>query len=188
MRVIKADSEEAIAEAVAALSGGGVIAYPTETYYALGARFDMEDALKRLYAVKGRPRDKAMPLVIGSREGLSALALPVNRTAEGLMQKHWPGPLTLVLQAVEGLPELVTSGGKVAVLARAAGFPITATSANPSGNPPASDAEGVLRYFGDALDLVVDGGPAPGSQPSTLVDASGEKAKVLRVGAMRVET
>jgi L-threonylcarbamoyladenylate synthase len=185
-------------KAVDTLTKGGIVAYPTETFYGLGASFDEEESLKKLYRVKQRPREKAMPLIIGNRDLLSILTYAVNVDAKSLMDRFWPGPLTLIFNARENLSEFITAGtGKVAVrlpgesfalhLARAAPFPVTATSANLSGMTPAGDAETVIKYFGGNIDLVIDGGPAPGGLPSTLVDVTGDTARILREGVIQKE-
>jgi len=184
--------------AVNILKNCGIIAYPTETFYGLGAKFDMIDTLKRLYEIKKRPQEKAMPLIIGSKELLSTVAASVSVKAISLMERYWPGPLTLILPAKENLSDFITAGTrKVAVripgesfalqLARTANFPLTATSANPSGMPPAQDAETVLRYFEDKIDLIIDGGPAPGGLPSTIVEATGNEIRLLRQGIIRID-
>lgn len=177
------------------VENGSIIAYPTETFYGLGVKFDIEDSLKKLYEVKQRPKEKAMPLIIGNTEILSVVTTPLNPTAISLIERFWPGPLTLVLPAKENLSEYITAGsGKVAVripgesfalhLARTINFPITATSANLSGMPPAQDAKTVMKYFGNKIDLIIDGGPAPGGLPTTIVDATENKIEILREGAI----
>lgn len=196
LKIGKDNLEEVLRIAVEALKGGGIVAYPTETFYALGVKFDLGASLSRLHALKRRPAEKAMPLVIGSREALPALTHDVNPTARQLMERFWPGPLTILLPAAGGLSEYIVSNGKVAVrvpgesfalkLARAAGFPLTATSANPSGLLPARDAEAVIAYFGRDIDLVVDGGAAPGGLPSTVVDVTDDRITVIRQGPVRV--
>jgi L-threonylcarbamoyladenylate synthase len=199
MRVLKTKDcglEHAANEAAKVLQGGGVVAYPTETFYALGAKFDMEDPISRIFRLKGREPDKAVSLIIGSSEDLYILTRGVGGAAGDLMHRHWPGPLTILFQAVEGLLGSVCAEGKVAVrvpgesfalvLALLAGFPITATSTNPSGMPPASDMDTVMRYCGGAIDLAVDGGTTPGGLPSTVVDATGDALTVLRHGAVRI--
>lgn len=191
--------EIVINQAVDVLRKGGIIAYPTETFYGLGAKFDMNDALKRLYELKRRPRQKAMPVIVGNVESLSEIVsgewlgnIPLY--AKSLMDRCWPGPLTLLLPAKERLSEYLTANtGMIAVripgesfalhLARKSGFPVTATSANPSGMPPAADAEMVGTYFGNGIDLIIDGGPAPGGLPSTIVDMSEGKIRIIREGA-----
>lgn len=180
------------------LKKGGIIAYPTETFYGLGAKFDMEDSLKKLYDIKQRPEEKAMPLIIGNKELLTVITASMNKTAVSLMDRFWPGPLTLIFLAKENLSEYITAGThKVAVripgesfalyLAITASFPITATSANLSGTSPAQDAETVIRYFGDKIDLIIDGGTTSGGLPSTIVDVTGDEIKMLREGMIKKE-
>lgn len=180
------------------LKKGGIIAYPTETFYGLGAKFDMEDSLKKLYDIKQRPEEKAMPLIIGNKELLTVITASMNKTAVSLMDRFWPGPLTLIFPAKENLSEYITAGThKVAVripgesfalyLAITASFPITATSANLSGTSPAQDAETVIRYFGDKIDLIIDGGTTSGDLPSTIVDVTGDEIKLLREGMIKKE-
>ena len=182
-------------KAVEILKKGGIIAYPTETFYGLGAKYDNEDSLKKLYELKKRPEEKPMPLIIGTGEILPMIAASVNTSASALMDKFWPGPLTLLLNAKEGLSNYLTANtGKVAVripgesialhLAKEAGFPITATSANISGMLPADSAKAVITYFEDKIDLIIDGGKTPGGLPSTIVDVTGGKIKILREGAI----
>lgn len=198
IRVNEINMEQVLHQAVDALKDGGIVAYPTETFYGLGAKFDMEDSLKKLYAIKKRHEEKAMPLIIGNKGLLSIVAASINRTAMSLMDRFWPGPLTLIFPAKENLSEYITAGThKVAVripgesfalrLAKAAKFPITATSANPSGIPPAQDAETVIRYFADKIDLIIDGGPASGGLPSTIVDVTEDEIKILREGVIKKE-
>ena len=188
----------AIEKAAGAINKGGVIAYPTETYYALGVKFDDCAALRKLYGLKHRPPEKALPLIIGEKRSLKLIASSIPDSAEKLIEKFWPGPLTLLLPARSDISEVITAGtGKIAVripgesfaldLARSLGFPITATSANISGRPPADNADDVLRYFGDVLDLIIDCGKSPGGKPSTIVDASEEKVLFLREGAVPKE-
>ena len=184
-------------EALAVLASGGIVAYPTETFYGLGVKYDMEDSLESLYVIKKRPREKAMPLIIGNRALLSSLTDSVSTAAESLIERFWPGPLTLLFRAREGLSHFITAGtGKVAVripgksfaldLAKTAGFPITATSANPSGLPPARDAETVAEYFGTRIDLIIDTGPTAGTLPSTIVDTEAG-IEIVREGVIRKE-
>ncbi|MDP2278928.1 MAG: L-threonylcarbamoyladenylate synthase, partial [Nitrospirota bacterium] len=186
---------DVIERAVEILSKGGIVAYPTETFYGLGVKFDKENSLKKLFELKKRQEEKPMPLIIGSRASLSMIAASVNEIAETLMDKFWPGPLTLLLEAKKGLsPYLTADTGRIAVripgesaalyLVREAGFPITATSANPSGMLPAEDAETVIKYFGEKIDMVIDRGRTAGGLPSTIVDVTGKKIKIVREGVI----
>lgn len=195
MEIIKTDGSErarALRAAVETLDRGGIVAFPTETFYGLGVRFDLAKSLVRLHALKRRPPEKAMPLIIGEREALGYVTAEVSATAAGLMERFWPGPLTILFPARRGLSKHISANGKVAVrvpgesfalhLAKAAGLPLTATSANPSGLPPASDAGQVAAYFGAEIDLVIDGGRTRGGLPSTVVDVEGDRITILRQG------
>ena len=194
---------EAIHQAISILREGGIIAYPTETFYALGVKYDLPHSLKRLYELKKRPREKAMPLIIGGRGALSGIVSPewlehAPRSALSIMERFWPGPLTLLIPAKEGLLEYLTAGtGMIAVrmpgesfalrLAQHAGFPITATSANLSGRPSSDSAEKVIHYLDKGVDLVVNGGQTPGGLPSTIVDVSGGRVTIVREGVITRE-
>ena len=192
--------DDALSKAVDILKKGGIIAYPTETFYALGVKGDLPHSLKRLYELKKRPREKAMPVIIGRRTAVSEIVSPewlehIPPFAQALMDRFWPGPLTLLFPARKGLSEYLTADtGMIAVrmpgesfalsLAQHAGFPITATSANLSGTPPADSAEMVIHYFGRGVDLVIDGGQTPGGLPSTIADVSGGRVVMVREGAI----
>ncbi len=192
--------DEAVNEAITVLRRGGIIAYPTETFYGLGVKFDMPESLQRLYDLKKRPAEKAMPLIIGHR-GLLSEVVPkawlasLPHAAQSLMDRFWPGPLTVLFPAKEDLPEFLTAGtGMIAVrvpgesfalqLAKKTGFPFTSTSANLSGTPPAVNAGEVMQYFGKHLDLLIDGSQTPGGLPSTIVDVSGAGIRIIREGAI----
>lgn len=196
LKIAPENLDEAISEAVSVMNKGGTIAYPTETFYGLGAKYDIEPALRRLYDMKRRPKEKAMPLIIGSMDQLSLLTDTISVTALDLIDRFWPGPLTLIFKARRGLSEYVVADNKVAVrlpgesfalrLASVCGFPFTATSANISGMPPADRAPLIEDYFGSSLDLIIDAGATPGRLPSTIVDASGEKLRIVRKGAVEI--
>ncbi|MBI5195916.1 MAG: threonylcarbamoyl-AMP synthase [Nitrospirae bacterium] len=190
--------ETVLKNALQALKDGGIIAYPTESFYALGVNAHNEDAIRRLYEVKKRPADKPAPLIAGSREILRTLVKSIPPQAEGLMKNFWPGALTMVFDAAEGLPDVLTAGiGKVAVripgesfalsLAKSADFPITATSANHSGSPPAETADEVIKYFGEEIDLIIDAGKTSGGEPSTIINVTVMPFKVLREGRVKVQ-
>lgn len=193
-------TETAVGKAFEVLQKGGIIAYPTETFYGLGVKFDIHESLKKLYELKKRPEEKAMPLIIGDTGSLRKIVSEkwiedIPSTVKSLMDRFWPGPLTLLVPAMEGLsPYLTANTGKVAVripgesfalgLAKKAGIPITATSANLSGMPPAERAEEVVRYFGGGIDLLIDGGRTTGGSPSTIVDVSEGRIDIVREGAI----
>ncbi|HHN64174.1 MAG TPA: threonylcarbamoyl-AMP synthase [Nitrospirae bacterium] len=195
IKVTRTNKDEVVRKAVECILAGGVVAFPTETFYGLGVHFNNEDAIRRLYDLKKRPFEKAIPLIIGHLSFIRMLSQEIPEEAERLMAKYWPGPLTIVLKAREGLSPLLTAGtGKVAVripgesialeIARITPVPVTATSANPSGAKPATDAQEVLKYFGDSIDLIVDGGTTSGVAPSTIVEIVNGQPRILRKGVI----
>ncbi len=201
MRIITISAEargEAVAAASEIIREGGIAAFPTDTFYGLGVKYNDVRALEKLYELKRRPKKRAMPVIIGNRKMLGLICTSLNSIEEKIAEKFWPGPLTLLVAVRLGLPELITAGtGKVAVripgksfaleLAKSLDFPVTATSANISGMPPAESAGDVSRYFGDSLDIVIDGGKTRGGKPSTIIDASGGKIEIVRHGAIPQE-
>lgn len=195
LKVSLAGIERVLYEARRTLETGGVVAFPTETFYGLAVRYDDAKALGRLYELKHRPKGKAMPIIVGERETLRLVALPLTAFAEELARRFWPGPLTMLTAATEGLSDFLTGGtARVAVripgesfalrLARFLKVPLTATSANISGQAPADTPEKVIEYFGDELDLLVDDGKTPGVKPSTIVDVTGEEVRIVREGVI----
>ncbi len=172
------------------------MAYPTETFYGLAADPWQPAALERLLALKGRDPSAPLPLILPNRDHLATLVAQVPKDAEALMERYWPGPLTLVLPARPGLPGALTGPEGIGVrlsahpvateLAVCFQAPLVATSANPGGEPPAQTADHVARCL-PGVDLVVDGGPTAGGAPSTVVAValSGEMT-VLRQGAIHV--
>jgi L-threonylcarbamoyladenylate synthase len=192
------DDEAGRAEAVATLRGGGIVAMPTDTVYGVGVALGAEDGLPRLFAAKDRPLDKAIVLLVADVEQAQNVGA-MTPVARALAGRFWPGGLTLVLRQVEGsgLPAVLTAGNSTIgirmpdhdcprALARELG-PLPVTSANLSGQPAATTAAEVVAQLGDAIDLIVDGGPARGGVPSTVVDCADGGARVLRVGAIAPE-
>jgi L-threonylcarbamoyladenylate synthase len=189
--------ETAVREAAEALRRGGIVAYPTETFYGLGALARDAAAVERLARVKGRPDGKPLPLVAADRAQVEEVAV-VGDGAARLADAFWPGPLTLVLPARPGLPEAIAAGtGTVGIrvpggaiaraLAAAAGGAIVATSANLAGEPPPASAGALDPALAARLDLVLDGGRTPGGLPSTVVALAGDAdVRVLREGAVPI--
>lgn len=197
-KIPESGSAEIVRHAIDVLRSGGIIVYPTETFYAIGAKFDREDALERIAALKRRPHEKPFPLIIGERALLSVLTTSIEPTAKALMDRFWPGPLTLLLEARSDLSVYLTAGtGTVAVrmpgpsfgltLAQHAHFPITATSANISGRAPARDIQTVSAYFDGEIDLIIDGGPSSAHLPSTIIDVTKIPFRIIREGVIRRE-
>jgi L-threonylcarbamoyladenylate synthase len=194
--ILPSDSDITLRDAATAILRGGIIAYPTETIYGLGARYDDEHALSRLYELKRRPADKTIPLIIGDVSDLAFLVEYVTDSAKKLISRHWPGPLTLVFRAKSGLSSFITCNSNIALripgdsfalrLVREAGLPVTATSANISGMLPALNAAMAVEYFGADIDLIVDGGECRNNQPSTIVDVTSEDFRILREGLISI--
>ena len=177
-----------VAQAADRLRQGAVIAFPTDTLYAVGARAADPAAVQRLYEMKRRPAGQPMVWLVTGRGQVDDFAI-VSSVAENLMRRYWPGPLTLVLPARDA-----ATGSTLAVrapdhevalaLLTALGEPIASSSANPAGASPPADADQVLQGIPDALDLVLDGGRCRIGQPSTILDLSGATPRILREGAI----
>jgi L-threonylcarbamoyladenylate synthase len=191
----ESSSARAVEAAAAVLRSGGVVAYPTETYYGLGAVADNAEALARIFRVKGRDPDKPLLLLVDSPAMALSLASARPSGFDDVVRAFWPGPLTLLLPARPDLAEAVRgSGGRVAVrmsshpvalaVVAAVAAPITGTSANRSGAPPSSDPDEVERRLAAEIDGLVDAGPTPGGDPSTLVDLTVRPARIVRAGAV----
>jgi len=199
MRRVFVDPEfpqrDAIQEAGKWIRSGGIIAVPTDTLYGLAADLFSAAAVARLFAVKGRALERAVPLIAADGAQAAEYLGRLTPTGQKLADKFWPGPLTLLVAAPRALAQDVTGGtGKVGVrvpadaVARAicaeAGRPITATSANISGEPATANPDDVERALGDRIDLLIDAGPTRGGAPSTIVDVTGAEPVLVRAGAI----
>jgi len=192
----EAPEDATVRRAAEALRAGETVALPTDTIYGLCARATDPAAVEKLYAAKGRRGEKGAPVLIGRMDQLSFLTQPLREKIWERLYVLWPAPLTLVFPAKEDLSPLLIQGGGVAVrfpaqelcqaIARAAG-PFAATSANPPGEPPLGDALRIAAQFGEALSLILDGGPFGAPAPSTLADVRGSVPKLLREGAFPFE-
>jgi L-threonylcarbamoyladenylate synthase len=182
------------ADAVSRLRAGGVVAFPTDTVYGLAVDPRSGAAVRALFDLKGRPGDSALPVIAGSLEQVEACFGTLDASSRALADRFWPGPLSLILPAPVGFDAAVHAGQEtIAVrvpdhrvarlLAGAFGHPITATSANLSGDPPAA-ASGQIDAVIRAGALVIDAGPAPGGRPSTIVDARSVPPRLVRAGAV----
>jgi len=187
-----------VRQAVDIIRDGGVIAFPTETFYGLGVDPAQDAALHRLFDVKGRDFRNPIPLIISDRTVLAELVAEIPDAAIRLMDRFWPGPLTLVLRALSSVSLLITAGsGTVGVrhsgsllaclLAEGLSGVITATSANPSGRPPCTTGAMVRHDLEGKIDLVLDGGTVPGGLPSTVVDVTRDVPSVIRAGIIPAE-
>lgn len=182
-------------QVVATLEAGGVIAYPTETVYGIGCSAYDNKAVQRIYDLKGRDSSKAMILIAADLLQISELVESVPEAAETLMDSFWPGPLTMVFNASDKLNEFAIKRSKtIAVripacpiclaMLKSCDFPIVSTSANKSGQPPATNAGQVMSTFSGQLDLIVDGGETLSSVPSTVIDVTRTPPKIIREGAI----
>jgi len=183
-----------ITRAISYLREGGVVAFPTDTFYALGADVFSEEAVTKVFEIKGRDADVALPVLLPEASDLDEVAVNIPAVAWELVERFWPGALTLVLQRAPRIPAIM-SGGRDTIgvripdaplartLLREFGGPITGTSANPTRLPPARSADEVRSLLGGAVDYIIEGGsPCPGGHPSTVLDLSGPRARVLRAG------
>jgi L-threonylcarbamoyladenylate synthase len=191
--VLPADSQDAIAQAARLLTAGGLVAFPTDTVYGVGAHPFDAGAVERLYVAKERPRDMAIPVLLASAADLPLVAREVLPAARRLAKAFWPGALTLVLPRQPSLPAVLTAGGDsvaarvpdhpaACALIAAMGGVLAATSANLSGQPSPMTAAGVTAQLSGRVDLILDGGPCPGGVPSTVLDLTSDPPRVLRVG------
>lgn len=191
-------SNDLLDKAVEVFKAGGVIAYPTETFYGLGVDPFNTNAVERLFSLKGRSFKDPIPIIAGDIEMAERLVETVPPVAGALIERYWPGPLTLVFKARANVPELLTAHtGKIGIrvssgphakrLINALGSPITSTSANPTGRPPAAEPDEVLAYFEDSIDVLIDGGRLTAERPSTVVDVTGERPALIREGAIEAK-
>ena len=199
MRRVAIDARQpaaaALAEAVAILLAGGVVAVPTDTLYGLAVDPFSSAAVARVFAVKGRSADRAMPLVAADVEQVVGQLGPLSSLAWRLASHYWPGPLTLLVARPPSIFADVAGGrDEVGVrvpahvvtreLCRASGRLLTATSANLSGEPPSNDPDVIERALGSGVDLLLDAGRTPGGAPSTIVDVTGRDPRLVRPGAI----
>jgi L-threonylcarbamoyladenylate synthase len=196
-RIIRIDpareNADEVRDIAAALGEGAVAAYPTETFYALGAAAFSKKAVEEVYRLKKRNAAKALSVVVSDLDMIREIAGPLPPGFVPLAGEFWPGPLTLVLPAAAGVPEFLLGPGRtIAVripppawlraLVRELGEPLTATSANLAGETELAEAAAVVAVFDGKVDLIVDGGPAPGGEPSTIVDLVSDLPRILREG------
>ena len=177
------------------ITRGGVIAFRTDTFYGLGADPFNEPAVEKIKELKGREDGKPILLLISGLEQLQRVISQRSVAFDLLAERFWPGPLTIVATAVPQLPAGITAGtktvgvrlpddDKVCALVRGCGGILTATSANPSGSSPARTAADVHGYFGERIELILDGGAAKSDQPSTGIDVTAPDVKLIREGVI----
>ncbi len=192
--LIYPDSPEARERAARVTAGGGLFAFRTDTFYGVGADPFDDAALEQINALKGRDGKPILVLAADAKDAERLIA-GRTRTFDILAARHWPGALTLVAAARAEVPELLTAGtGTIGVrlpddeecrsIVRACGGLLTATSANPTGRPPARTAAEVADYFPEGLGLVIDGGATRTELPSTVIDVTGPKPRLIREGVV----
>jgi L-threonylcarbamoyladenylate synthase len=190
------NSEERIlTQAAKIIAGGGIVAYPTETFYGLGADATNEKAIENIFTVKGRNFKNPISLIIGQADDINPLVQDVPQTAKKLMAALWPGALTIVFSATDIVSPLLTAGsGKIGLrvsshpiamgIVQKLKRPLTATSANLSGAPECTRASEVDEQIGDKIDAIIDLGDTPGTAGSTIVDVTCRPPVILREGAI----
>jgi L-threonylcarbamoyladenylate synthase len=194
--MILPDNEQTRQRAAAIIARGGVIAFRTDTFYALGADPFNRHAVLRIRQLKSREEDKPILILIADASDVDRFIAERSALFDRVCKRHWPGPLTLVGKARVELPEELTAGsGTIGVrlpddadvcdLVRDCGGALTATSANLSGCPAACTAQEVESYFPTGIDLIIDGGEVTITQSSTVLDLSGEEPRLIREGAIK---
>ena len=196
MSIISTESQGALPRAAAILRDGGLVAFPTDTVYGIGAAHDNPAAVRGVFRLKGRHAEKALPILIADAEQIQLLAVRVSPEARRLVDSFWPGALTLVFDSRDEIIKDLAPGRRtigvrlpamavVRELIRLARTPLACSSANSAGMPPATDAPAVSAYFPSGLDLILDGGPLPNALPSTVVDVTVDGCpRILREGAV----
>lgn len=192
----RSSNPELFFRAITAIRQGEIIVFPTETFYGLGADALNSAAVEKVVSLKGRNLENPIAVIIADREMLKEVVAEVPPTALRLMERFWPGPLTLVLPTKKNLPApLLNSNGGIGIrisshpaatrLARELGRPLTATSANPSGKEPARTVEQAKGYFSGHVEIFLDGGRLGGTNGSTVVEIVGDRLKIIREGEIR---
>jgi len=196
MTILLPANDESIQTALNILRNGGLVAFPTDTVYGVGALAFDGKAVESIYIAKDRPLEKAIPILIGDKADMEKVGMDIPDIAYELATRFWPGPVTILIPKQPTIPESVSATDTVGVrvpnhevartLLRTAG-PLAVTSANISGQPSPSSAEEVFAQLGGRIDLIIDGGTTPGGVPSTVVDCTGEEVKILRQGPISLE-
>jgi L-threonylcarbamoyladenylate synthase len=195
-QVLRGNQPGAIDQALEILSHGGLVAFPTDTVYGMGGLAFDPQTIQEIYLAKGRPAEKAIPILLGDRAQLPLVTTGMNPISQCLAERFWPGPLTLVVARHPNLPDNISLLPTIGVrmpdhplaieLLKRAG-PLAVSSANLSGAADSSSAEEVLAQLGGRIPLILDGGRTAGGQPSTVVDCSGPEPVILRLGPVTLE-
>jgi L-threonylcarbamoyladenylate synthase len=185
------DHPQAFAAAEQIIQQGGIISFPTDTVYGIGASAFNRDAIEKIFVVKARSKEKSIPVLIGSPQDLDSITVELNPVVARVIDHFWPGALTVIVPMLPGLPENLSAENTVGIripdhdltrqLLRITG-PLAATSANLSGKRSARSAQEVLDQLDQSINLILDGGITPGGIPSTVLDCTGDSPAVLREG------
>jgi len=183
-------------QSASVIKAGGVIAFPTDTVYGIGVSAFNRKAIEKIFDVKGRPHLKAIPILVSDIVDLDQITPPLPSSIQRIIENFWPGALTLILPLLPELPDNLSPTPTIGLrlpdhdqvrnLLRKTG-PLAATSANLSGEENALSADEVLEQLDGRIDLILDGGPAPGGQASTVLNCIGENLEVLREGPVSLE-
>lgn len=190
--LLRAGEPAAVREAAGWLRRGFPVVFPTDTVYGIGTTPYEAAAIDRLYAVKGRPTDKGIPILLADPADLDTVARAIPPAARALIARFWPGPLTLIVPRASHLPDSISPNDNIAVripdhdvtraLIREAGGAVATTSANLSGQPPIRNGAAAMAAFNGLIAVVLDDGPSPGDRPSTIVDCTTTTPEIVRVG------
>tara|TARA_B100001123_G_scaffold188284_1_gene215165 strand:- start:12 stop:656 length:645 start_codon:yes stop_codon:yes gene_type:complete len=194
----KTECFDEVKDSANVVSNGGIIIYPTDTLYGLGADIRNEESLLRIYDIKGRPNDMALPVLVSGWEMVRSISSEVNVIGEKLAARFWPGQLTLVIRADDNLSTILTGGRRTIAVRQPAhwiaqqiieqvGNPIVGTSANLSGSPDLVEASDLAPELGHLVDRIITCGLKPFGVGSTVVDITGEQPKLLRGTSISIE-
>jgi L-threonylcarbamoyladenylate synthase len=194
--VIRSTDGDMLSSVTAVIQTGGLVAFPTDTVYGLGCDAFNAKAIRRLYDTKRRARDKAIPILLSTTADLEKVALNVTQEILSITKVFWPGPLTIVMEKHPNLPEEISAGPTIGIripahpvaldILKACG-PLAVSSANVSGGLNAKTAMEVLEQLTGRIDLLIEGGPSLGSEPSTVIDVSKKLVRILREGPISME-
>jgi L-threonylcarbamoyladenylate synthase len=198
VKVLSLEAPRALEETIHAVQHGGVVAFPTDTVFGLGASLRFPEALDRIYAIKGRDAAKSLPVLLSSIDRIPLVAEMPSAGIQALLREFWPGGLTVVLPARQGLPpQVVADDNTVGVrvpdhsvaltLCDRAGGALATTSANRSGEAPACHAGDIASQMSDDIDIVLDGGFAPCGEASTVIRVDNARISVIRAGSIAPE-
>ena len=195
MSKLSLELDAQVRRAVSILKQGGVVVYPTDTVYGLGAAMDQPAAINRIFEIKERPRGMALPLLLSDIHQVALITGSVPPAAMKLARAFFPGALTIILPKSAAVPDAITAGARTVAfrvpahpvalaLIKGVGMPVVGTSANRSGQPSALTASEAAAQIGGKVDMIIDGGRSPGGTESTIIDLAGEKPVIRRQGAI----